>query len=57
MAVLGFVPGYVVSLILSLGLLLVPEEAERIGLDKVKVPIKAYPEFLGSEPTPHTPAE
>jgi ammonia channel protein AmtB len=59
MAVLGFVPGYVVSLILKqLGLLRVPKEAEILGLDKVKVPVVAYPEILG-EPArgPVTPAQ
>lgn len=58
MAVLGFVPGYVVSLILKkLGMLRVPKEAELIGLDKVKVPIEAYPEFFGNAVATKTPAE
>jgi Amt family ammonium transporter len=58
MAVLGFVPGYGVSLVLKkLGMLRVPKEAELLGLDKVKVPIQAYPEFLGATPAPATPAE
>lgn len=57
MATLGFVPGYVVSLILKkLGLLRVPKESEILGLDKVKVPAQAYPEFL-TGPAPTTPAE
>ncbi|MEO0623872.1 MAG: ammonium transporter [Pseudomonadota bacterium] len=42
---LGFVPGYVVSLILKMmGLLRVSPEAERVGLDITKVPAEAYPE-------------
>ena len=58
MAVLGFVPGYVTSLILKkLNLLRVPKEAEVIGLDKVKVPIEAYPEFFGGGMATKTPAE
>jgi ammonia channel protein AmtB len=58
MAVLGFVPGYVVSLILKkLGMLRVPKEAELLGLDKVKVPVEAYPEFFGAGGAPKTPAE
>ena len=57
MAVLGFVPGYVISLLLKqLGLLRVPAESEVLGLDKVKVPAQAYPEFL-TGPAPTTPAE
>lgn len=59
MAALGFIPGYVVSLILKkLRLLRVPREAELLGLDKVKVPAVAYPEILG-EPAhgPVTPAQ
>jgi ammonia channel protein AmtB len=57
MALLGFVPGYVSSLILKkLNLLRVPAEAEVIGLDKVKVPIEAYPEFFGASAA-KTPAE
>jgi len=44
-ALLGFVPGYVVSLILKMcGLLRVGEAAEIAGLDPTKVPISAYPE-------------
>ncbi|WGV16433.1 ammonium transporter [Fuscovulum ytuae] len=57
MAVLGFVPGYVISLLLKqMGLLRVPAESEVMGLDKVKVPAQAYPEFL-TGPAPTTPAE
>ncbi len=57
LAVLGFVPGYVVSLLLrQIGMLRVPKEAEILGLDKVKVPVEAYPEFLipGASPTSAT---
>jgi ammonium transporter, Amt family len=58
MAVLGFVPGYVVSLLLkSMGLLRVPREAEIMGLDKAKVPAVAYPEILGETHGPTTPAQ
>ena len=50
---LGFVPGYVVSLILKLlGLLRVSEEAEIAGLDLTKVPGKAYPEGIGASAHP-----
>ncbi|EAU44462.1 ammonium transporter, partial [Salipiger bermudensis HTCC2601] len=45
MAVLGFVPGYVVSYILKVfGLLRVPDHIQEKGLDIVKVPVSAYPE-------------
>lgn len=45
MAALGFIPGYVGSLILkSIGLLRVPDHIQDIGLDAVKVPVEAYPE-------------
>ena len=49
---LGFVPGYVTSLILkSLGMLRTPEAAELAGLDPVKVPAQGYPEGIpASEP-------
>ena len=58
MASLGFIPGYLVSLLLAkLGILRVPNEAELLGLDKVKVPVEAYPEFLGARSAPATPAE
>ena len=44
---LGFVPGYVVSLLLkAMGMLRVPEGAERAGLDTVKVPAQGYPEGI-----------
>jgi ammonia channel protein AmtB len=58
MAALGFIPGYVVSLILKqTGLLRAPREAELMGLDKAKVPAVAYPELLGGGHSPTTPAE
>lgn len=44
---LGFIPGYVCSLILRiLGILRVGKDAEVIGLDAVKVPSTAYPEGI-----------
>ena len=47
MFLLGFVPGYVVSLILKMfGLLRVAEAAEIAGLDLTKVPAKAFPEGI-----------
>jgi ammonia channel protein AmtB len=47
MALLGFIPGYVASLILkSLGILRVPDEVQMRGLDVTKVPIRAYPEGM-----------
>jgi Amt family ammonium transporter len=50
---LGFVPGYVVSLILKMfGLLRVSEEAEAAGLDLTKVPTTAYPEGINNSPAP-----
>ncbi len=49
MFLLGFVPGYVVSLILkSVGLLRVGEAAEINGLDVTKVPSTAYPEGINA---------
>ena len=43
----GFVPGYLLSLLLgSFGMLRVPRSAEIAGLDIVKVPAVAYPESL-----------
>jgi len=45
----GFVPGYVLSLILRIfRLLRVPEHAEIDGLDITKVPAQAYPEGMTS---------
>lgn len=47
MFALGFVPGYVVSLILRVfGLLRVGRTAELVGLDRTKVPASAYPEGI-----------
>ena len=51
MFLLGFLPGYVVSLILKmLGLLRVGEAAEIAGLDPTKVPVRAFPEGIPSSP-------
>lgn len=48
MAALGFIPGYVVSLVLkSFGFLRVPAEVEEAGLDLTEIPTKAYPESEG----------
>ena len=45
MALVGFVPGYLVSLLLkSMGKLRIPEKVELMGMDKAKVPVRAYPE-------------
>ena len=50
---LGFVPGYVVSLVLKMmGMLRVSEEAEIAGLDVTKVPMQAYPEGISPSGTP-----
>jgi ammonium transporter, Amt family len=58
MALLGFIPGYVVSFILKkMGLLRAPREAELMGLDKAKVPAVAYPELLGGAAGPATSAQ
>ena len=47
MAALGFIPGYVLSLIFAkLGILRVPPKAEIAGLDLVEVPLEAYPESV-----------
>ena len=47
----GFVPGYVCSLILKmLGMLRVPEAAEIAGLDPVKVRNRGYPEGIPESP-------
>jgi ammonium transporter, Amt family len=46
---LGFIPGYGVSLFLKVARLLrVPDEAQVVGLDLAKVPLKAYPEGTNS---------
>ncbi len=53
MLLLGFVPGYVLSLVLKMcGLLRVSEEAEIAGLDMTKVPAQAYPEGIAVSSTP-----
>ena len=53
MFLLGFVPGYVVSLLLKMmGLLRVGEAAEIAGLDPTKVPVRAYPEGIAASATP-----
>ncbi|MEM9269903.1 MAG: ammonium transporter, partial [Pseudomonadota bacterium] len=53
MFALGFVPGYVLSLILKMvGLLRVGEGAEIAGLDPTKVPNVAYPEGITQSTTP-----
>ena len=50
---LGFVPGYVVSLILKgLGMLRVPDGAEIAGMDTVKVPAQGYPEGIPASAAP-----
>jgi ammonia channel protein AmtB len=47
MALVGFIPGYFVSLVLAkFGLLRVPPKAEMAGLDIVEVPLQAYPESV-----------
>jgi ammonia channel protein AmtB len=49
MLLLGLIPGYVASLVLKkAGLLRIPEKVEILGIDKVKVPIVAYPEGMRS---------
>ncbi|SEO47327.1 ammonium transporter [Aquisalimonas asiatica] len=45
MILVGFIPGYGISLLLkSAGLLRVPPEVEQIGIDAVEIPTTAYPE-------------
>ena len=52
-ALLGFIPGYVVSLLLGgLGMLRTPESAEIAGLDPVKVTAAAYPEGISASASP-----
>ncbi|MEM8754606.1 MAG: ammonium transporter [Pseudomonadota bacterium] len=49
MGLLGFIPGYVVSLLLkSVGLLRIPEHVEILGMDHVEVPVESYPEGMHS---------
>jgi ammonia channel protein AmtB len=61
--ILGFAPGYVLSLILKVvGLLRVTDKAELAGLDKAEVPVSAYPEStvpaaFTNDPASPTPAE
>ncbi len=44
---LGFVPGYITAITLNaFGMLRVPDEVQRLGLDFVKVPAQAYPEGI-----------
>ena len=51
----GFIPGYVVSLLLSwLGMLRTPEAVELAGLDPVKVRAAAYPEGIPASAPPST---
>ncbi len=53
----GFIPGYVCSLILNVfGSLRVPDEVQLMGLDQAKVPVHAYPES-GKAPAATVPAE
>ncbi len=58
MAALGFIPGYVVSLVMAkFGVLRVPPKAEIAGLDLVEVPLTAYPESVPAASTqPEKPA-
>ncbi|MEM9146199.1 MAG: ammonium transporter, partial [Pseudomonadota bacterium] len=47
MGLLGFIPGYVVSLGLkAAGLLRIPEEVEIMGMDLAEIPVCAYPEGM-----------
>ncbi|MEO0995045.1 MAG: ammonium transporter, partial [Pseudomonadota bacterium] len=60
MGLLGFIPGYVVSLLLKgLGLLRIPEEVEIMGMDRAEIPVCAYPEGMQASRgmTASTPAE
>ena len=51
MAAVGFIPGYLISLLMKFaGGLRIPENAERVGLDKAKVPAAAYPEDIAHSP-------
>ncbi len=52
MALIGFVPGFLVSMLLkSIGKLRIPEKIEIMGMDKAKVPVRAYPEgHFGTPP-------
>ncbi len=58
MLLLGFVPGYVASLILKkAGLLRIPEKVEIMGMDLAKVPTFAYPEGMETPASRPVPAE
>lgn len=47
----GFIPGYIISLIMKwMGILRVPHHVELAGLDPVKVPATAYPEGIPVSP-------
>jgi Amt family ammonium transporter len=55
LALLGFLPGYLVSLGLKkAGMLRIPPEVELAGLDLSEVPAEAYPESLGTAGQPAT---
>lgn len=54
MALVGFIPGYLVSYALkALGMLRVPKEAEEAGLDLTEIPSQAYPESAAPPAMPH----
>ncbi len=53
MALIGFVPGYLIAWIFkAMGILRVSEAAELAGLDPTKVPSSAYPEGIPVSPAP-----
>lgn len=57
MFLVGFVPGYVISLVMkAMGGLRIPEKAEILGMDKAKVPVSAYPEGLWDDTPAASPA-
>jgi len=54
MALLGFIPGYVISYALkAIGLLRVPADVEEAGLDIAEIPSTAYPESQGHPAMPN----
>jgi ammonia channel protein AmtB len=58
MILCGFIPGYVISLLLkSIGILRVPDEVQEVGLDIAEIPSKAYPEAAGYKSGSLAPAE
>ncbi len=58
MILCGFIPGYVVSLLLkSIGILRVPDDVQELGLDLAEIPSKAYPEAAGYRSGSLAPAE